>query len=82
MRYIFSDVIVVVLVILILAFFLLGQVEKNSRIELAQKIYSDPTCVLTENTYSSVSSKTVVKQVYKCSNSTYEFDYDLSIYEK
>lgn len=78
MRYISFDVIFIVMGILIFTFFILGHVEKNNRIELAKKVYSDPTCVLTENVYTSLS----IYQVYKCANTTYKLDYDLSNYKQ
>lgn len=82
MRYISFDVIFIVMAILAFTFFILGQLERAERIKLAEKVYSDPTCVLTQNTYKSVLSELVVEQVYKCSGVTYELNYDLSQYNK
>lgn len=78
----FSETLVTLIVVFALIFVFLGAIQKSERTDLAQKVFSDKTCFLVEeiiNHQSTIFSE--IKQVYKCSHSTYEVGYDLSKYK-
>lgn len=57
-------------------------IKAEERRYLANKVFSDRTCFLVEETIKhqfTVFSE--IKQVYKCSHSTYEVGYELSKYK-
>lgn len=78
----FSEIISTALIILAVFILCASIIQVEERRHLAEKVFSDRTCFLVEETIDHQSTIfSEIKQVYKCVHSTYEVDYDLRKYK-